>query len=269
MSDLNYIEKTRLEKLLGMGSGYVLNFSNRTFQEFVADSVRRNIYDGKYEYASGSKANLLRRFWEIEPNHVVGRLVSALIDVAQDTRRNALDPALLGECRRIADRLLQGAPVDELDAINEIPSGRDLDLLVKSIRSSIDANEPETGLDRLHTLVTKFLRRLCEARNIETSRGKPLHSLLGEYIKVMKAAGAIESQMTERILKSSIGNLEAFNAVRNEQSFAHDNPVLNYEESLLIFNHVMGAIRFIQALERKQLTEGEFDEEADWDDIPF
>lgn len=44
--------------------------------------------------------------------------------------------------------------------------------------------------------------------------------------------------MTECILKSSISTLEAFNRVRNEQSFAHDNSILNYDESLLIFNHV-------------------------------
>ena len=57
--------------------------------------------------------------------------------------------------------------------------------------------------------------------------------------------------MTERILKSSISTLEAFNRVRNDQSFAHDNQVLNYDESLLIFNHITCAIRFIEAIERR------------------
>lgn len=271
MSDLTYIERSRLEKLFGMGSGYVLNFSNRTCQEFVSDSVRRDIYCGKYDYASCSKANLLRRFWEVEPNHVAGKLINDLIEIAKEEGRNPEASSLFGQCRKIAERLLQGAPVNELDSINENLAERDMELLVKSIRSSIDANEPETGLDRLHTFVTKFLRRLCEAKGISTIRRKPLHSLLGEYIKKMKAEGAIESQMTERILKSSIGNLEAFNSVRNEQSFAHDNPVLNYEESLLIFNNVMGSIRFIQALDRKRADKIKKESEInDWDgEIPF
>lgn len=55
--------------------------------------------------------------------------------------------------------------------------------------------------------------------------------------------------MRAQILKSSISTMEAFNRVRNEQSIAHDNPLLNYNESLLIFNHVSSAIRFIAALE--------------------
>ncbi|MFB0387390.1 abortive infection family protein [Xanthomonas euvesicatoria] len=57
--------------------------------------------------------------------------------------------------------------------------------------------------------------------------------------------------MTERILKSSISVLETFNDVRNNKSLAHDNPILNYEESLLIFNHVAASVRFIKSLEVK------------------
>ena len=57
--------------------------------------------------------------------------------------------------------------------------------------------------------------------------------------------------MPERILKSSTSVLESFNDVRNNKSLEHDNPILNYEASLLIFNHVAASIRFIKALETK------------------
>ena len=77
--------------------------------------------------------------------------------------------------------------------------------------------------------------------------------------------------MTERILKSSISTLEAFNRVRNDRSFAHDNQILNYDESLLIFNHVASAIRFIEAVERRISGAGKqsasLSEQED--DIPF
>jgi hypothetical protein len=42
MSDLTAIEKRKLERLLGLGSGYVLNFSNRTFEEFILDCTGRS-----------------------------------------------------------------------------------------------------------------------------------------------------------------------------------------------------------------------------------
>jgi hypothetical protein len=48
VSSLNHSEKREFEKLLGMGGGYVLDFSNRTFAEFIVDSTGRNIYDARY-----------------------------------------------------------------------------------------------------------------------------------------------------------------------------------------------------------------------------
>jgi len=79
---------------------------------------------------------------------------------------------------------------------------------------------------------------------------KALHSILGEYIKALRKLNLLESEMAERILKSTIANFEAFNKVRNEQSLAHDNVTLEYAESILIFNSVASTIRFIKAVER-------------------
>ena len=89
-------------------------------------------------------------------------------------------------------------------------------------------------------------------------------------MKHLKQEDKIESQMSERILKSSISILESFNNVRNNQSFAHDNPVLNYNESILIFNNVSSSIRFIESIEEPDAADTLQDEiETGWDDIPF
>lgn len=77
--------------------------------------------------------------------------------------------------------------------------------------------------------------------------------------------------MTARILKSSISILEAFDDVRNNQSLAHDNKLLDYDEALLIFNHVASAVRFLRSLESK-LEAGARGQPASQpadDDIPF
>jgi hypothetical protein len=110
---------------------------------------------------------------------------------------------------------------------------------------------------------------LCDKHGIEHGK-KPLHSLFGEYVKYLKQHDLIQSQMTERILKGSISILEAFNDVRNNQSFAHDNPILNYNESILIFNNVASAIRFLQSIEPSEAEPSIPDQEIpSWDEIPF
>lgn len=270
MADLSNLEKRSLEKLFGMGSGYVLNFSNRTFDEFVLDSTGKSIFEERYNAGSGSKANRLRAFWSSEPNYIVGKLLSDLVAYAGEPGVQPEHEQLLESCRRVAERLLQSTPVPELDAINPNSTERDFASLAKLVREAIEKNQPELGLDRLHTFVVKYMRVLCEKHGIAVARDKPLHSLIGEYVKRLKDQGHIESDMTERILKSSISTLEAFNRVRNERSLAHDNPILNYDESLLIFNHVASAIRFIEALERRLAGANRQSAVAhEKDDIPF
>jgi hypothetical protein len=155
------------------------------------------------------------------------------------------------ECERIATRLLETAPVEAIDAITPVGNERGFEVLARAVRDSIEKNEPEAGLDRLHTFVTKLVRTLSQKRGLTVEDEKPLHSIFGEYVKKLRESGLIESEMAERILKSSIGTLEAFNRVRNDRSLAHDNPTLTYEESLLIFNHVCSSVRFVRALERR------------------
>ena len=57
------------------------------------------------------------------------------------------------------------------------------------------------------------------------------------------------------------------NAVRNDRSLAHDNSVLSPDEALLIFSHVTGLIRFIQAVEARSVLASS--PASELDDIPF
>ena len=101
MSNLTYVERRKLEQFLGMGSGYVLDFSNRTLAEFVRESTGRDIYDAAYDYESGSKANRLRAFWQKEENLLVGKLMNDMLDYADGTGEQK------EVCRLIVARLLQ------------------------------------------------------------------------------------------------------------------------------------------------------------------
>lgn len=251
MSDLTAFEGRKLEKLLGMGSGYVLNFSDRTYADFFID-FRVEIDAVQYRTGGDSKAKRMRTFWCVAPNHTVGRVIEGLIAYGIEERCLAdSNPELIDACRRIAQRLLSDQPVAELDALTANSDERDFEVVAEHVREAIEKNQPEAALDRLHTFVMKFIRGACKVHGIEMNRDKPLHSLFGEYVKALRDGGYLESVMAERILRSSISVLEAFNDVRNNKSLAHDNPILNYEESLLIFNHVAASIRFIKALQSK------------------
>jgi len=265
MSTLTPIEKRALEKLLDMASGYVLGFSNRTFEEFFLDTVGITIYDSRYDYGSGSKANRLRAFWSNEPDHTVAKAMSAMLEIIELDFNP--DPVLLQKARAIVERLEGATAVDDLGAISPNLDDQDFEKLARSVHDSINAGEPEAGLDRLHTFVSRYVGVLAEAEGIALSREKPLHSVFGELVKALRARGAIETDMAERILKSTISTLEAFNQVRNERSFAHPNPLLGFDEALLIFRNVTSSIRFLKEVTSRRVDPA--GQEAEDEDLPF
>lgn len=178
------------------------------------------------------------------------------------------DENLYKECVKIAERLKQESIVEHIDAIQPNADDRDFKMLAKSIRESIEKNESEAALDRLHTFTFRYLRELCDKHQISYEKSDSLNAVFGKYIKFLIENKRIESTMAEKILRYSINVIEAFNDIRNNKSFAHDNPILNYHESVLIFNNVSNTIKFIETIENnlKKIKE---QGQADLNDLPF
>ncbi len=266
MSSLRGRNRLAFEKLFGMSSGYVLNFSNREFDEFIVGCVNKNIYDGDcYESYGTSKANRLREFWDKEPNHIVGKLMVEMLEYSADLTDIDSSSSLYNSCMATAQELSDSQQEIELDAINEVTGKEDVDTLAKSIHELIDSGRPQEALDRLHTYTLKFLRDICSKTGIDTSKEIPLHSLMGAYVKLLKREDLIETEMSIHILKSSISILEAFNHVRNNKSLAHDNNLLSYSESIFICKNVLSTIGFVRELKSKKDTQVVSKD----DDLPF
>jgi hypothetical protein len=76
MADLDNDLKHTLERLFGMRSGYVLDFTNNTFADFIQTSVGFN----PYERYVGSKASVLRDMWRQESNSTVSKLMIEMLE---------------------------------------------------------------------------------------------------------------------------------------------------------------------------------------------
>ena len=93
-----------------------------------------------------------------------------MLDYSQPSDSDGVQ--LFDDCKRITTRLLQNSPVEAIESITEEGSERGFEILVNAIRHSIEKNEPETGLDRLHTYVTKLIRTFAEKRGIKNDKYK-------------------------------------------------------------------------------------------------
>lgn len=110
MSSLTDIDKRYIEKLLDMGSGYVLYpiYSDDTYGElFNRHGI--NIHAPKYQTYGTSKAKKMRSFWEQEPDAVVGKVLSEMLDSYEadgELNGRVINRPILEKGRGIADRLL-------------------------------------------------------------------------------------------------------------------------------------------------------------------
>ncbi|MGH9447822.1 MAG: hypothetical protein ACRD3O_19180 [Terriglobia bacterium] len=128
-----------------------MDFTNRTFAEFVLDSTGRNIYDPRYDHGSGSKANRLRAFWQKEENGVVGKLMGDMLDYAGGTGTQQ------EVCRLIVARLLGVSSAPQRDSGSQDPSQkqRQSKVLVQlkenfdRLAVKTDRNEAGLGLEKL------------------------------------------------------------------------------------------------------------------------
>jgi hypothetical protein len=169
MSTISMAERESLEKLFGMTSGYVLNFSDPKFGEFVRETVGINIDDERYCADGTSKAKKLRTFWKLEPDYTVGRLIRALIDynTSINANRSAEAIALTNNCLRIASRLLSSPPT--LDPLKEHAAILNANHLAEQIRRMEESVETDPSL-AIGT--AKELIETC-CKTILAERGKP------------------------------------------------------------------------------------------------
>lgn len=114
------LERDCIEQLFGMGSGYVMDFSNRTFAEFFRENARVDIYAEKYAGNGDSKAKRLRAFIELENDALVGRVLSELLEYwrYKTPQPSSQDGTLANRANQIVERLL-GKPIQPKDSGQE------------------------------------------------------------------------------------------------------------------------------------------------------
>ena len=126
-------------------------------------------------------------------------------------------------------------------------------VLHTDITEALSRNEPSLVLDRLHTISVKLIRELCEKKKIAIldDKGKqlPLHSLAGMLVKYYKKNNCFQSDFSEQVLKTSISLFDKYNNIRNDQSYAHDNEILNKSEAMLAVRIMTATLDFIYEFE--------------------
>lgn len=162
MSELKFTTRETIEELFGMETGYVIDFSNSSFQRFVKGIINLDVYedDGYEEYCS--KANKLRQVIENESNIKVEKLVIALMKHYEDFRmkNNELtdyDKKKIKEVLNDMEKLKESGD-------NEITIEEEVDALIQKI-STRNAQFNEMAIDEKLKEIGNLIEYLLKRNN--------------------------------------------------------------------------------------------------------
>ncbi|MCY1153016.1 MAG: abortive infection family protein [Sphaerochaetaceae bacterium] len=278
MTTLSAMDKRNFEDLFDMNTGYVINFSNSSFQQFIKASINIDIYEDLKYSEHTSKANKLRQVWNQEPTYLVGKLMLDLLDYFENykLKQNKLsefDKKMIEKLRIVSTELSNNKNNVKL------PVNKDynLNVLQADIEQSLSQNKPILCIDRLHTFTVRFIREICNNNNIEikSDKGKfySLQSLIGKLAKTYENDNLFQSNFHIVVIKSSISLFESFNDIRNNKSFAHDNDIIGDLEATYIVKSISELLIFIDKIEnlRQKITNSQEAPKEDdyYSDIPF
>lgn len=236
------------------GRGWVLDFSDRTFAEFFEDEFGIDIDEARYRQRGTSKRYRLLGFVREHDPYTVAKVLRRLWEhreaLIADGREGSPDdpPTLATRFAAMLDDVQREADLPAGDAFYGFTPDETLDELIADLDRDLAAGKPAAALDHLHTYVVKKLRFLLASRGEETRRDEPVHSLFARYRRLLASERDLHP-MTDQAMKLGIGTMEAFNSVRNDRSFAHDNDLLPKDEARLAFDAVTAMLRFLRSVE--------------------
>lgn len=252
VSKIKSIDMLFLDKVLEMESGYVLNFSDRTFARFFAEELNIDIDDPIYAQDGGSKGKRLRRFLQISDPGLSARALRKLWEYREAVRARSEREETLADAQEklfhIVHQLEGDSGLARTDAIERFEHDETLDELVASIERDIQAHKPHVALDRLHTYCMKKFAHLLRQRGEQPSTGETLNARAGRYFNPMRRSGQIRP-ISDKIMKSTVETFELYNGIRNNESLAHDNTLVESNEARFIFDGIVNMLRFVKTIE--------------------
>lgn len=232
MAELDLKIKIRMEKLFIEG-GYVLDFTNNSFQDFVLKSVDEDIYDEKYSEFGDSKGNRLRGFWVNASINKIVKLSLDLLDywdsITNEKSENELESYKI--CKTYLENL-----IDKKDDFIEVSFEKRLNediLSHKFIKEQIDKsykkieeNDYSGAITNSRTLIEQVLKELSNKLDMEIEYKGNLPKLYKEVSKKLNLEikdNSLESE--KKIVSGLITIIDGISTLRNEASDAHGREI--------------------------------------------
>jgi len=264
---LTYVEKEKMANFFGIKGGYVFSFLKNGYnktntRDIILEATGIDIYsNADYDM---SQERCIRKIWDECDDYTVGKLLKVMLDYYDAVADWSWDQKEIhdyGQLRELEKRLMKN-PVTIPS-----PATDTLNMVKEDIERNCANNTPELALDRLHTFSTEFFRTICGKHGLGTTdnRGNelPLQSLVGRLKNWYAQNDYFDSEFSVVAIQNTINIFDKYNAIRNDQSAAHPNEILNKAEATYAVRIVAETLTFIDKIEHIK------DEEAAQPQLPW
>ena len=158
-------------------SGSVLNFSNRTYEEFFREVVGVQIYDSRYDRGSGSKAHRTRAFWDVATEKQLRLFFAGLLEGWSIYSNAPISSSAQALLQQILKKLGDTSPSVEQQQNSKSAAGITEDISQKLISQLIEVSRlqpQQRGYE-----FEKFLKNLFDAYGLSA---RASFRLTGEQI---------------------------------------------------------------------------------------
>lgn len=246
------------DEIFESDGGWVLDFSDRTMDEWFEEVVGIKIFREEYQFEGDSKGKTLRGFVEMADGALVAMALGELWTYRdslnsvpeRNSERDAYLKSWLDQFRGELGKLSSN---DISSALNDFSSDETVPLLRANIQRDLMDGKPQVAIDRIHTYSVKRLRHALSERGEHFDNRTALHSLFGSYMKGVKDSDKLKGFMLDA-MRGQHRVLEALNTARNKFSLAHDNQLLDETEARYLTQSVIATLSYIDSIEANKIV---------------
>lgn len=268
MALFSLIERKTIYRLFGIDSGFIFKYwsdqsqySKNDTRDIILDSCGINIYTDK-DYSLLSQQKCVEKIFNSNNPKLVSDLLKGLCDFFNFKmgRYNWCDEDIddYQSVQRIIERLQGSESVN----LPEVQQYENIDMLTQDIEHNINNGTPELVLDRLHTYATMYLREICNNHNLPVAddRGNmySIDGLAGKLKTYYIDNNYCKSEFSTQAIRTMISLFAKFNDIRNDNSFAHPNDVLDKAEAEYVVKTMLSTLQFITKIEETNNIVDEF-----------
>jgi hypothetical protein len=149
------------------------------------------------------------------------------------------------------DELLKMA--DRLEGAMQAPNLKEMTestwRAIEDAKVLLKTNGPISAVDRVHTAIHAYLKLICDVAEITCNPDANVEALFGlirdQHMRFKDLA--TRSKNIVAILRSMAKVFTAVNDIRNNESMAHPNELLEEDEAMLVINAAWTALHYIDS----------------------